>query len=547
MPRTKKNPGSSSPKSKALGYARVSTRRQARNEVSLEEQKKQITGRAEREDADLADILVDRGFTGRDENRRAFQELIRRATDPSEGIDKVIVYSLSRAFRNTASYLNYTKILRDAGVELISATQDIPEGPNGELFGTIIAAFDTHYSEMNALVVRDVMLANAENGHWNGSVPPFGYRTRVDVVVGSKQKKVLDIEPVEAEEVSRIFRLYLGNEDGLPPLGIKAIVKHLNTLGSKRRGKLWHVSGVEKILKSETYIGVHYYNRRDSRTGKMRDRGEWVEVPVPSIIDQETFDAVRATLHARAPSRTAPRVVNGPTLLTGIAECGHCGGGMMLRTGRSGRYRYLTCAKKTLTACGCGQSVRMDAIDECVLSALEEKVFRPDRVREIIKGMIDRSEAGVQKTKDEIKRLKAVMQEAKARIDRLYDAIERGIADYDDGAFSERMTTAKLQKSEAETRIRTLTARLDLAKIEISDEQIEHFTNEIRRRLRSEDPTFRRTWLHMFVDKVVITDDQVKITGPFEPIVDMAKSGNVPGNKVPKFAREWRAREDSNS
>ena len=51
----------------------------------------------------------------------------------------------------------------------------------------------------------------------------------------------------------------------------------------------------------------------------------------------------------------------------------------------------------------------------------------------------------------------------------------------------------------------------------------------------------------MFVDKVVITDDQVKITGPFEPIIDMAKSGNVPGNKVPKFAREWRAREDSNS
>ena len=45
----------------------------------------------------------------------------------------------------------------------------------------------------------------------------------------------------------------------------------------------------------------------------------------------------------------------------------------MLRTGKSGRYRYLTCAKKTLKGCGCGQSVRMGAIDECVLSALEQK------------------------------------------------------------------------------------------------------------------------------------------------------------------------------
>ncbi len=547
MPRSKPKPNVAPRRTKALGYARVSTRRQALNEVSLEEQQAKIRSRCDLANADLVEVLADKGLTGRDENRPAFQEMIRRALDPAEGIEKVVVYSLSRAFRNTRSYLNYKAILKDAGVELISATQDFPEGPDGDLFGTVVAAFDTHQSEMNALVVRDVMIANAENGHWNGSVPPFGYRTRVAVVVGSKQKKVLDIEPVEAETVRKIYRMYLGNEDGLPGLGIKAIVNHLNKLGIRRRGKNWHVSAIEKVLKSETYIGTHYYNRINSRTRKIRDRKEWIEVPVPAIVDKEVFEAVQTTLHARAPKKTAPRIVNGPTLLSGIAVCGNCGGGMMLRTGRSGRYRYLTCAQGALEGRGCRQSVRMDFIDEFVLSAVEEKVFKPDRVREIIKGMLDRSEAGAKQTRAEIERLKTVVKEANSHIDRLYDAIERGVADYDDRAFVERMKTAKLQLSEAETRTKNLKDRLDLSEAEISTEQIRRFTDEIRRRLRDEDPVFRRTWLHLFVDKVVITGDEVKITGPVEPIIDMAKSGNVPGNQVPNFAREWRARRDSNS
>ncbi|WP_269084329.1 zinc ribbon domain-containing protein, partial [Acetobacter tropicalis] len=41
---------------------------------------------------------------------------------------------------------------------------------------------------------------------------------------------------------------------------------------------------------------------------------------------------------------TAPRIVNGPCLLTGLAVCATCGGGMTLRTGKYGRYRYYTCA-----------------------------------------------------------------------------------------------------------------------------------------------------------------------------------------------------------
>ena len=389
--------------------------------------------------------------------------------------------------------------------------------------------------------VRDVMMANAENGFWNGSKPPFGYRTRVAQIFNRKEKKVLDIEPGEAEIVRKIYRLCQGNEAGLPPLGMKAIARHLNEIGIRRRGRPFYTSAVTDILTSETYIGTAYYNRIDSRTRKIRPRSEWIAVKVPAIVEGETFDAVQRILHARRPDKTAPRVVNGPTLLTGIAECGNCNRGMMLRTGKSGQYRYLTCAKSALEGTGCGQSIRMEDIDERVLSAVESKVFSPDRVTAILKSMINHSADGRQRLEAELARLRQVIKEAKARLRRLYDAIEAGVADTGDDDFRQRIQAAKLETTEAEARIRTLTERLTLSGIDMGPERVERFSSDIRKRLRDADPVFRRTWLHLFVDKVIISPDRIVIRGPKEPIMAIAKSGNVPGNQVPSFAREWRA------
>ena len=60
------------------------------------------------------------------------------------------------------------------------------------------------------------------------------------------------------------------------------------------------------------------------------------------------------------------RVVNGPTLLTGICFCGGCGGATALRTsGKAKHYRYYTCstaARQSKTGCG-GRTTQMDGFD----------------------------------------------------------------------------------------------------------------------------------------------------------------------------------------
>jgi site-specific DNA recombinase len=70
---------------------------------------------------------------------------------------------------------------------------------------------------------------------------------------------------------------------------------------------------------------------------------------VPAIVDKDEFEVVQMLLKSRSPVMVAPRIVSGPTLLTGICFCAGCGGAMTLRTGNSRRYRYYTCQNRTRT------------------------------------------------------------------------------------------------------------------------------------------------------------------------------------------------------
>jgi len=47
----------------------------------------------------------------------------------------------------------------------------------------------------------------------------------------------------------------------------------------------------------------------------------------------------------RRPNVTPARVSNSDVLLTGIVRCECCGAPLMVRTEKSGRYRYYACAR----------------------------------------------------------------------------------------------------------------------------------------------------------------------------------------------------------
>ena len=534
---------------RALGYGRVSTRRQADHAVSLEEQQGKIVSCCDARQSDLVKTFVDRGLTGKIDGRPEFQQMIEFAEDPNNRIELVVVYSMSRFFRNVRHFLNYKERLNAAGVKLISATQEIPDGPTGALMETIIAAVDGHQSDVNAGIVRDVMAGNAEAGFWNGSRPPFGYQTIVDCVRAQKQKKKLAVLDDEAAIVRIVFDLYLGRHDSTPALGIKEIVNYLNSRGTTHRGHKFYVSNVEKILKRTTYYGEHFYNRTDSVAKKPRPQSEWVKVDVPAIISRADFDAVQNKLRANRPSETPPQIVSGPSLLVGLAKCDLCGGAMTLRTGKSGRYKYLTCcaqATKGKTACE-GQSIRMDFVDEIVLSEVEAKVFQPDRLGILLDEMFDQSKMGRDGAKEELIRLREFSKSVRSQQKRLYEMVAKGLTDLDDPALKGAIEDLKLKLVNIENAVALVERRLAIQPIDVDQEKLQAFSTAVRNRLRDGNPAFRRDWLRLFVNEVIISPDEIRIIGPKERLFSgVVSGGSGRHGPVPSFDREWRTRRDSN-
>lgn len=193
------------------------------------------------------------------------------------------------------------------------------------------------------------MLKNAANGYWNGQTPPLGFRTYAVKQPKGKDRKKLEHDPEAVDLVRLIFRTYLqGTDDG--PIGITRLAEWLNARGERLRGARFSVSNLHVILTNTAYIGHVMYNQRDSRTGEVRPEDEWMPIPVPPVISEEDFYAVRRQMAARDPRMGEAADKTNFNLLTRTAVCGcdddGCGAGLGSSTGKSGQYSYYTCSSR---------------------------------------------------------------------------------------------------------------------------------------------------------------------------------------------------------
>ncbi len=153
------------------------------------------------------------------------------------------------------------------------------------------------------------MKENARRGYSNGGIIPFGYRSVDAEIIGTKQKKRLEIEPVEAETVRLIFRLALEGDGTSGPIGTKKIACWLNEHGYRTRGgSLFGTGTVHEILTRAAYAGIRLFNEYD-RDSERKATSEIIEYEVPVIIDRSIFDAVQAHLVARQPRARGTRLI----------------------------------------------------------------------------------------------------------------------------------------------------------------------------------------------------------------------------------------------
>ena len=529
-------------------YARVSTSRQAENDISIPDQIAQAKRYCEGKGWHIVREFIDAGASARDDKRPEFQRLMDTAcVDPSP-FDIVLVHSQSRFFRDTAGYVVSKRRLDKHGVLLVSMTQDFGHGPSAEFAETVIAAADALHSAENAKHVMRTMQENARQGFWNGSKPPFGYRTVATEQRGQRTKKRLEIEPREAEIVRKIFELAVEGDGRCGPLGVKDIASWLNGRGFRNaNGAPFYTSHVHTILTRETYVGTHYYNRVDSRTRKERQREDWIAVAVPEIITKRDFARVQALLYQRRPNVTAPRITNSPVLLTGLVRCHSCGAPLMLRTGKSGRYRYYTCANDRLkgkTGCTDPTTVSMAEFDQLVIGAMADKLLTPERLLVLLREVQRRRKAT---SSDGLQRrsvLRRTLKDTDSKLKRLYAALAEGTVS-DTSTFRD---TVKALEAERDETIRLL-SRLDVEapplRQTLSKAQATALSAKLRRALLEAPAPLQRRYVRGLVSEIIVDREKAVITGPKAAIAAAVTAGAIK-SEVPTFVREWRARKDSN-
>ena len=533
-------------------YARVSTTRQAENDLSIPDQLRQMREWAKVNGHIVVQDYVEPGASATDDKRPVFQQMFTDAMQKPAAFEGIIIHSLSRFFRDGIEFGVYERKLAKNKVKVISITQPTSDDSGGEMMRRIINLFDEHQSKEISKHVSRSMKENARQGYFNGSKPPYGYHAVATDVTGSRgrSKKKLAINEEEAGIVHQVYDWYLHGLEGRV-MGCKEIVKHLTNKGITMRGSAWNVSKTHKILSDSLYMGDYHFNVIDSKTGQKRPPTEWVKTSIPPLVDAATFERVRSKREARSPNKTPPRQVSSPTLLTGLLKCGLCGHAMTQVTGKSGKYHYYKCASRHNQgnhACTSG-NLPMERLDELILAQLADKVFAPERLHVMMSELRIRIQSSKNGQQERINEMNRQLKKVEERQQRLLEAIETGTIELDE-TTQRRAQQLKATREALFIEMAGVRRDTSLPAVEyLKASQVDIFGKVLRNKLLAKGSPLAKSYLNILVDEIVVEDKTATIKGSYAALAEMMqqiKMGNLK-NQVPSFIPHWCARRDSNS
>ncbi len=341
----------------AAAYIRVSTDNQT--ELSPQSQIKTIQQFAKQNGYIIPRefIFRDDGISGRRADKRPeFVKMIATAKNKPSPFSTILLWKFSRFARNQEESIFYKAQLRKNGVEVISVSEPVIDGPFGTLIERIIEWSDEYYSIRLSGEVKRGMLEKVERGG-AVSVPAFGY----DIV-----DKEYVINPDSAPIVKQIFNDYLSGQ------GARQIATHLNDLGIKTtRGNNWENRTVEYILQNPVYIGKIRWNPK----GKTHRDFENKDVIVVDgthqpIIYEDTFNKVQELIHKNKKSYIpySHHKSNEEFMLHGLVKCSNCGRTLSMAV----RGTSLQCIGYSHGHCSVSHSISINKINNMVILALEQ-------------------------------------------------------------------------------------------------------------------------------------------------------------------------------
>jgi DNA invertase Pin-like site-specific DNA recombinase len=291
---------------------------------SLDDQELKCRDYAVRQGLEVVALYVDEAESAKSANRPQFQRMIQ---DAEQGkFDAIVLIDFSRFARNRRDMENFLYRLDQAGVEILSVTENIDRNDAcGKARLGMISVFNQFYiDQLSEKVTISKESRVKQRRMWNSAVP-FGYAVHYKKHGGDG---VPYPDPQDAEGVQLAFETYAKGTKSF-----RDVADVLNQAGYRPRGRgkraleYFSKDTVDDMLKNKFYLG------------KVRYHDEWYPGRHEALITSELFARCQQARSRRSPrygttARRGSRVYP----LTGISYCARCG--ERLRGSSSSGRRY---------------------------------------------------------------------------------------------------------------------------------------------------------------------------------------------------------------
>ena len=515
-------------------YARVSTTRQQQHQT-IEQQLSRLRAYvATHPDWYVADehIYRDDGDSGATLKRPGLDRLRDRVA--MAAVECVLITAPDRLARNYVHQMLLVDELTQRGCRGEFVERPMSDDPHDQLLLQIRSAVAEYERTLIAERMRRGRQAKLRSGQllpWTRA--PYGYLLDPD---RPRDPSRVRLDPVQAAVVEQMFAWY--TDPGQTP-SLYQVAKRLSEaqIPTPRGGKRWNVASVRGILRSPTYTGVAYSGRTRPAPAHRRKSAiqpvgsgqsqqpapaeEWIAVPVPALISEETFEAAQHRLDRNV--QMARR--NNTTyeyLLRGLVSCGQCRltcGGRTLHPG----YHYYFCRGRT-------DSLRLALGERCTAryapaQALDELVWqdlcRVLREPALITHALARAQMGewlpqaLHARRQTLRDVLAQLERQQARLLDLYlgEVIERE-------EFERRRKEVAQSQHGFMQQLRQLDAQAQQpVNVAALAQGIEAFGQRMQPTLDKLTFAQRRQLVALLIDRVIVNDAQVEIryvvpTGP---------------------------------
>jgi site-specific DNA recombinase len=366
-------------------YARVSSEQQ-REAHTIASQTAALIELARTLDLDVpkAWIFEDEGYSGATLERPGLERVRDLAAEGQ--IQAVLVYSPDRLSRKYAYQVLIIEELARQGVE--TRFLNAPQGTTAE--DQLLVQFQGMIAEYERAQILERSRRGKRHRARAGEISvlsgaPYGYRYIRKTDEGPASYAVID---AEARVVRQVYAHYT-----ITGWSIGAITRWLNeeAVPTRKVGTRWERSTVWAMLRNPAYVGMACFGKtriatRQRITRPLRVRGgaatrnsanqerpreEWIEIPVPALIDEPTFARAHELLQENK-VRARRRTIH-PSLVQGLVSCRRCGYALSRTSTRSTArmIHYYRCigsdSWRHLGGPRCdSRPVRQDLLDEIV-------------------------------------------------------------------------------------------------------------------------------------------------------------------------------------